>query len=236
VATEDLDLQLNQRRHLQQSQRWFWLGCSFQAGLGALGAGLLWFQQRPLEPLFHAEIRWLLLGLGAVLPLLMFFHRVMTSRSGPFLPIRRFLEDRLRPLMASWSISQLACISLLAGVGEELLFRGAIQGWASARWGEAAGLVLASGLFGAAHSVNKTYAITAAMVGVYLGSLYQISGGLLSPILTHAVYDFLALVWFLRISPSIQASLPTAVAVPSPADKSPEDPASPPTSRPDPTP
>lgn len=206
----------------RQSQQWFWLGCSFQAGLGALGAGLLWVQGRPLEPLLKVEIRWLLLGVGAVLPLLLFFHRVMTSHTGPFLPIRHFLEQTLRPVMAGWSISQLACISVLAGFGEELLFRGAIQGWASARWGEAAGIVLASGLFGAAHSVNRTYAITAAVVGVYLGSLYQVSGGLLAPILTHAVYDFLALVWFLRISPSIQASLPVT-----------DDPPSPPASRPD---
>lgn len=188
-----------------------------------------------MEPLFRTEIRWLLLGLGAALPLLMFFHRVMTSRNGPFLPIRRFLELRLRPLMASWSVPQLACISVLAGVGEELLFRGAIQGWASARWGEAAGLVLASGLFGAAHSVNRTYATAAAVVGVYLGTLYQITGGLLGPILTHAVYDFLALVWFLRISPAIEASLPTATAPvgrAAPSDRS----AGPPASPPDPEP
>lgn len=195
----------------RHGQRWFWLGCSFQAGLGALGAGLLWIQGRPLEQLLNVELRWFLLGLGAALPLLMFFHRVMTSRGGPFWPIRRVLEEKMRPVMAGWSISQLACISLLAGVGEELLFRGAIQGWASARWGEAAGLALASGLFGAAHSVNRTYAITAAVVGVYLGTLFQVSGGLLSPILTHALYDFLALVWFLRISPAIEASLPGAV-------------------------
>ncbi|MCB1128010.1 MAG: CPBP family intramembrane metalloprotease, partial [Verrucomicrobiae bacterium] len=102
-------------------------------------------------------------------------------------------------------------------------------------WGEAAGLVLASGLFGAAHSVNRTYATAAAVVGVYLGTLYQITGGLLGPILTHAVYDFLALVWFLRISPAIEASLPTATAPvgrAAPSDHS----AGPPASPPDPEP
>ncbi len=181
-----------------ESQRWFWLGCALQAGLGVLAAGWFVWQGQPLEPLFEGGWREIGLGIAASLPLLMFFHRVMTTRDGPFAPVRLFLEQFLHPILRGWSISQLACLSLLAGIGEELLFRGAIQGGISDRWGEVPGLLVASALFGLAHGVNRTYALTAAVAGVYLGLLAQVSGSLLCPILTHALYDFFALLWFLK--------------------------------------
>ena len=59
-------------------------------------------------------------------------------------------------------------------------------------------LVLASGLFGACHLLTWTYAILAALIGAYLGLLWIWTGNLLTPMITHAVYDFAALVYFLR--------------------------------------
>lgn len=182
----------------QESQRWFWIGCTLQAGLGVLAAGWLWWQEQPLEPLFAGGWRQIGLGLAATLPLLMFFHRIMTTIRGPFAPVRLFLEQVLHPILQPWSMAQLACISVLAGIGEELLFRGAIQGWVTDHLGFALGLIIASAIFGLAHAVNRTYALTAAGVGVYLGLLARSSGSLLAPMLTHALYDFLALVWFLK--------------------------------------
>lgn len=181
------------------SQRFFWFGCGLEAALGALGGlGLLW-QGRPFAEWWQPEARAIGLGLGATIPLLLFFHRTMTSVRGPFAPLRFWLEATVRPLMRPWTVGQIAMVSILAGVGEELLFRGAIQGWAGARWGPAAGLILASGLFGAAHCVSLRYALLTVLVGVYLGLLMQVTGSLLAPVLTHALYDFVALVYLLRI-------------------------------------
>lgn len=55
-------------------------------------------------------------------------------------------------------------LSLAAGVGEEIMFRGVLQQSLSAAVGEAPGLVLASAVFGALHAVTPTYALLA--VGV----------------------------------------------------------------------
>lgn len=169
-----------------------------QAGLGVVGAGLLWLQGRPLDALFQVDARGVGLGVAAALPMFLFFHRLMTTPRGVFVPVRRFLESTLRPVMRAWSGSQIACLAVLAGVGEEILFRGAIQGWVSERAGEAAGLLLASALFGLAHSVNRVYAITAGVMGIYLGLLAQVTGSLVAPMVTHALYDFLALLWLVR--------------------------------------
>ena len=60
-------------------------------------------------------------------------------------------------------------------------------------------LALASLLFAAAHLITWTYALIVAFIGAYLGLLLIWTGNLLTPMITHAVYDFIALVYFLRL-------------------------------------
>ena len=60
-------------------------------------------------------------------------------------------------------------------------------------------LVMASLLFGAFHLLTWTYAIIAAFIGAYLGLLWIWTGNLLTPMITHAVYDLAALVYFFRV-------------------------------------
>ncbi len=191
-----------------------------EAALGGLGAGLMQWQGRSWEQLWSPGLSAVALGVGATLPLLLFFHRAMTTSAGPLLPVRRFLEEHLRPPLRAWSVSQLALVALLAGLGEELLFRGAIQGWAAARWGDAFGLLAAGVLFGAVHGVNIPYAVVAGVMGVYLGLLLEVSGSLLCPVLTHALYDFLALWWFLSplYRPLAGAASASAAPAPEPTD------------------
>ena len=50
------------------------------------------------------------------------------------------------------------------------------------------------------HLVTVEYALITAFIGAYLGALYLTSGNLLVPIVTHAVYDFLALFYLFRLS------------------------------------
>ena len=89
-------------------------------------------------------------------------------------------------------------ISLIAGISEEAFFRGAIQGSLADRVNVILAVVLASALFGAFHLLTWTYAIIAAFIGAYLGMLWIGTGNLLTPMITHAVYDFAALVYFFR--------------------------------------
>jgi membrane protease YdiL (CAAX protease family) len=79
-----------------------------------------------------------------------------------------------------------------------MLFRGVLQdtfrGWMPL-W---AAIGLSALLFGVLHAVTPTYAVLAALVGAYLGVLYLLTGNLLAPIVAHAVYDFVALVYVTR--------------------------------------
>jgi len=109
------------------------------------------------------------------------------------------MEAHLGPLFGNWPILQLIIISSLAGISEEALFRGAIQGSLADHVGLGVALVMASLLFGAFHLITWTYAIIAAFIGAYLGLVWIWTGNLLTPMITHAVYDLAALVYFFRV-------------------------------------
>jgi hypothetical protein len=185
---------------MKTRQYWFWFGCALEGLLAALAVGLGWLLGQP--PGFHWSLRDALLGCMAATPLLALFQLMLHSPWRWLRPIREFMEQVVRPVFQDWPLWQLALISLLAGVGEEWLFRAVIQGWLSQKLGLLLGLGLASVLFGLAHLVNWTYALIACVIGAYLGFLWLASGNLLLPIVTHAVYDLAALVYFLRITAS----------------------------------
>jgi len=92
---------------------------------------------------------------------------------------------------------------LLAGLGEEMLFRGVVQ-QALANWiGSPAGVWIALGiaavLFALAHSITVAYAVLAGLIGLYLGGIWLVSDNLLVPITTHALYDFMVLLYLVRV-------------------------------------
>jgi len=96
--------------------------------------------------------------------------------------------------------TDLLILASIAGLSEELLFRGVIQPWMESSWGLTAGLVGSNIIFGLAHAVTPLYAVLAALVGIYLGLSMDYGGdrNLLLPIVIHGLYDFLAFIALLR--------------------------------------
>ncbi len=179
-------------------RRFVWFAFAAEAALLPVAAAIAW----PFDTPLLADLHWsgadVLLGLAATVPLCALFWCMMKSSLKPLSRIRGLLAGSLRPLFASWSLLQLGALSVLAGLAEEVLFRSVIQGTVSAYFGVPAGLVIASIVFGAVHLVTGTYGIIAAIIGAYLGLLWLASANLLVPVVTHAVYDFLALVYLVR--------------------------------------
>jgi uncharacterized protein len=135
------------------------------------------------------------------LALFMIFRRTYRSRLAPFRRIRSFLDDRARPLFAGLGPAALAVLAGLAGLGEEALFRGWLQPWLENDWGAWPACLAAAFVFGLAHSITLGYAVCATAIGIALGALQIYSEGWLSPAVAHALYDFLALYWYLRPRP-----------------------------------
>jgi hypothetical protein len=61
---------------------------------------------------------------------------------------------------------------------------------------------IAALLFGVAHWLTMSYAVFATLIGVYLGILFLFTENLLAPIVTHALYDVVALSVLVRLKPS----------------------------------
>jgi len=177
----------------------FTTGCLFELPLLALALVCSALFRRPARADIYWSMKSTLVGVVAAIPPLLFFVWTLKSKLRVLARHRHLLECLLRPLFDKWSTLQLLAISVIAGICEEAFFRGALQGGLSERVDARLALIVASGLFGACHLLSWTYAVMAALIGTYLGLLWMGNGNLLTPMVTHAAYDFAALVYFLRI-------------------------------------
>ena len=88
----------------------------------------------------------------------------------------------------------LILVSVFSGVGEETFFRGAVQ--------QEFGIVVASLLFGLMHvGPDRRYllwTLWAVLAGFLFGGLYNLTGGLLAPILAHAAHNAATLLLWKR--------------------------------------
>ncbi len=169
------------------------LAVVFELGLGLVAIVVAWLVGYPLLTTIRPSYPGTALALLATLPLLGALWGLLTSS---WRPIRRLVDELERsviPLFRRCTPIQLFAIAAAAGIGEELLFRGLIQGAITSAAGPAIGLFTASLLFGLAHAITGTYAVLAAAVGVYLGLLGLLTGGVWVPIVVHALYDLVAL-------------------------------------------
>jgi hypothetical protein len=179
---------------------------AFEAGLGviALGAGAL-LGHSPLAGAERGATLALATGTLAALPLVAL---LAASRRLPWewlRELRRLASELLPELFPRATRTQLLLVSIAAGFGEELLFRGLVQAglarWIGGASGAWIGLGVGALLFGLAHPISRAYAVLAGVIGLYLGGLMMITGSVLAPLAAHAVYDFLALELLLRRSP-----------------------------------
>lgn len=143
-------------------------------------------------------------GVLATLPMLVMLLAVLRMPSQSFKRLRSFLTEGLRPHLQGSSLAGLLCLSLAAGLGEEWLFRGLLQEGLT-RWWEGGSILLVivvvAVIFGICHWITHLYFLLATITGIYLGWLYWFSGGLVVPVLAHALYDFIALIVITRIEP-----------------------------------
>jgi membrane protease YdiL (CAAX protease family) len=171
------------------------LALTGEAGLLLLAWGLgRWLGISPLQQL-HFDLGALLGGVAATAPLLLALAWMLAARSGPVHQLVSFVLEHLGPLVAALSVSQLALLAALAGISEEVLFRGVVQVALARVLPEPGALLTASVLFGLVHLATKAYAILAGLMGLYLGALLLLQGSLVAPIITHALYDFIALIY-----------------------------------------
>jgi uncharacterized protein len=171
----------------------------FEAGLAPLSLVLGWlFGHPPLES-FKWSFQDALEGALAAAPLVLLFLAMLRWPIGPLKQVKRFCDEEVFPLFENSTWSEIGLVALCAGIGEEMLFRGFGQASLSAWLGRYWGLSLASLLFGLLHPISITYMVIASILGFYLGAVWMYNQNLLTVMVTHAVYDFAALGYLIRV-------------------------------------
>jgi len=179
------------------------LAVAFELSLGALALGVGWLLgHSPLSRESVSLSRLVLsgaLGVAATLPMLLGLLAALACPLEPLVRLRRLVLELVAQLFPGAGWHELAFVSVAAGLGEELLFRGLVQDGLS-RWiadprGVWIGLAVASVAFGLAHPLSRLYVLLAMLNGAYLGWLLIATDSLVTPIVTHATYDSVALVW-----------------------------------------
>jgi len=175
--------------------------CYFEAALILVAVVL--GQIADINPFSHILFSESALAYGVIgtIPLFLMFLGMEQLQTKSVSHIRKLLLNTLGPSLHSYHWTDLFLLAALAGISEELVFRGVIQPWIEQSWGLITGLIVSNILFGLAHAVTPFYAVLAALVGIYLGLSLDYSGerNLLTPIIIHSFYDLLAFVALMRV-------------------------------------
>jgi membrane protease YdiL (CAAX protease family) len=113
----------------------------------------------------------------------------MLARFATIRRARDHMLARMKPVLARplancrWP--EAAGISVCAGLGEEIFFRGLLQ--------STLGTIPSALVFGVLHALTLFYFLLATAIGLYFSLLLATSGNLLVPVVAHAVYDLFAL-------------------------------------------
>lgn len=146
-------------------------------------AAALWNGLRGREMALFGEAPAVGLGLGVGAAVLTFSLGVVAYR---LIPALREVAEELAPdIVDGARLRDLMLVSVFSGVGEEALFRGAVQ--------PEFGLVAAAVAFGVLHlGPDRRYLLWTAwavLAGFLFGWLYSATGALLAPVLAHTLHN-----------------------------------------------
>ena len=185
------------------------------AGLALLLGWMLGPSARAMVPEFNPAELWpilmgVLYGCLAAIPILLVVELIRRIPWEPVRELERLTDDGMIKVLLQLRPTELIVISICAGIGEELLFRGWMMYWLAegASMGAAAptpiaigaALIVSSIVFGLFHPITRLYVVLAALMGLYFGALVIYTENLLVPIAAHATYDAVQLIMTARQS------------------------------------
>ncbi|PAY17801.1 CPBP family intramembrane metalloprotease [Rhodopirellula sp. SM50] len=193
--------------------------CGFELAIGLAGLLLAWLLGVDARAYLGRidKLAWksvaIELGIGALasIPMLIAISLLMKIRHEAIDALKRLSDAPTMKALLSLSPAELLTVSICAGIGEELAFRGCLLPWLTAVQdatgqidnpfqvgdsfsvavpGVLAAAVLVSSIgFGLLHPITKLYVFIASLMGVYFAALMIATDSLLVPIVAHAAYD-----------------------------------------------
>lgn len=116
----------------------------------------------------------------------------------PVTPALKTITLGLNRLFSEFTWPMIIVISCMAGVGEELLFRGVIQSTLVNVTNPLMAIVISSMVFAALHCMTKLYVLLAFLASLMIGSVFHLTQNLVTVMVLHSVYDVLAFAWVVK--------------------------------------
>ncbi len=167
------------------------------------GMFFIWASFKDFKIILWPNQNEILFGIFLCLPLFLINYLLFgpLSHKIPALKMCYEFKDKVvRPLAESLNYKSSLFIAACAAIGEELFFRGFIQ--------TELGILSASLLFSLLHfgPAAKRYALIAFLyflIGIYFGVIVRLYSSLWIAIITHAFYDYIALIYmkYIYVSP-----------------------------------
>ena len=125
----------------------------------------------------------------------------MTYAASPVLDVAPSLEHDIQRLYSAFSAAGTRTAVMALGpviVGEEVVWRGAVQGALEHRVSAGAAAVLSAVVYALAHAPigSPLLALTALACGLVWAALRMVTGSLIPPLVAHALWDVVVLVAF----------------------------------------
>jgi len=198
-----LDLKMNEQEFPQPEQHHTVLAAIlFEGGMAVLAIVIGYFCGFSPAKTLSWSFRDVVLGFAATIPMLVMFVFLDRATFSPFQRIQQLVRSFIHTFFAKCSTTQIFLICVLAGIGEELFFRGLMQDgiaqWIGGSTGLACGIVISAFFFGIAHLITPTYGVLAFLISFYFSALFLCTGNILVPMITHALYDFCVIRFVLR--------------------------------------
>ena len=178
---------------VDDNPRTFLMAIAGTAFLGVVALGLSIILDTPLTAQFRWSISDALIGLAGAAPLTIFLFWFMRTRQSTFARFRQSQIEFFGEIGFRFTPFRIVIMAVCAGVFEELLFRGVLQTGLEKIIPVAGAIVLSNLIFGAVHWRTALYALIAGLVGAWIGLLFALTGNLLTAMVTHGVYDLIAL-------------------------------------------
>ena len=182
------------------SDNFYRMACYFEAALTLLAILIGWAVDiNPFASLVFNE-QAIMYGVLLTLPLLLLFCAMQELPFASLQKIRALLLETLGARLYRCHWTDVLILAAIAGFSEEVLFRGVFQPWLENVTDMTTGLLLSNVLFALVHAVTPLYAVLALLMGLYLGMSLDYGGerNLLTPIVIHGLYDFIAFIVILR--------------------------------------
>jgi len=182
------------------SHNFFKTACYFESSLILIAIIIGWLTDiDPFLALYFSETA-VFYGIIGTLPLLLLLLVTEYLPLKSLETIKNLLLKTLGENLHEYHWTDLLVLATIAGVSEEILFRGTLQPWLEQNLGFNNGLIISCVIFGLVHAVTPLYAILAGIISFYLGIALDFgeNRNLLTPIIIHSLYDFFAFIVLMR--------------------------------------